>query len=281
MRSAAKALALCSQPLVQRGEVRKPRARREQPLADVADLVLHLPLLPAGGRRAGDRLEQVVVGERQEPAVEASLLAREDHRDERFGVVVDHPPRHATEEGEGAVMGIEHHLLRLPRVGREEALTAGGAAKVRQLDALHHPAELDLLMAPVELCRVARWEHQRNEGLRAGAAPARVLPGFHSALHAVVGPCVAGRLQILEQPPGGAPLTLRALGVLFEPALEPLRVGPQLWLGLHAPVVDRHIALLQILLERVAREVQLTRKHADLLSVDQVAATDLGSSLHG
>jgi hypothetical protein len=68
------------------------------------------PLLPPGGRRAGERLDQVVLGARQEPAVEASLLAREDQRDKRLWVVVEHPPRHATKEGAGAVMGVEDHL---------------------------------------------------------------------------------------------------------------------------------------------------------------------------
>src|SRR3954471_8101101 len=66
------------QPFVQRLEVGEPRQRREQPLADVADLVLNLALLPARGRGAGDRLEQIVVGQDHEAAIKQSVLAGED-----------------------------------------------------------------------------------------------------------------------------------------------------------------------------------------------------------
>ena len=55
--------AALGQPLVQRLEVGKAGQRREQPFADIADLVLDLTLLPTRGRGASDRLEDIVVGE--------------------------------------------------------------------------------------------------------------------------------------------------------------------------------------------------------------------------
>jgi predicted transcriptional regulator len=49
--------ALVEQPGVQLIVVRDPQTRHKQPLADVADLVLDLPFLPAGRWRARDRLD--------------------------------------------------------------------------------------------------------------------------------------------------------------------------------------------------------------------------------
>jgi hypothetical protein len=70
-------------------------------------------------------------------------------------------------------------------------------------------------MAPVELRRLARWEHQGNEGLGLGEAALRLFPGFDNPLHAVAGPGIAFRLQALEQAPGSAPLPLRTLRILL------------------------------------------------------------------
>ena len=110
------------QPGVQRLEAGKPCQRREQPFADVADLVLDLSLLPARCWRAGDRLEQIVVGQHHEAAVEQPLLAGEDRLYNGLEVVIHHALRHAAKEGEGAVVRVEHHLLGLSRVGHDEQL---------------------------------------------------------------------------------------------------------------------------------------------------------------
>ena len=44
-------------------------------LADHADLVLDLPLFPARRRGTGDRLDEIVVAELEEAAVELAFLA--------------------------------------------------------------------------------------------------------------------------------------------------------------------------------------------------------------
>jgi hypothetical protein len=54
--------ALVEQPGVQLGVTRRSQAWCEQPLANIADLVLHLPLLPPRRRRAGDGLDQMMPG---------------------------------------------------------------------------------------------------------------------------------------------------------------------------------------------------------------------------
>ena len=48
------------EPGVELGVALEPRPRHEEPPADHPDLVLDLALLPARGRRAGDRFDEVV-----------------------------------------------------------------------------------------------------------------------------------------------------------------------------------------------------------------------------
>ena len=107
------------QPGVEFGETGKRQARREQPLPDVARLVFHLALLPARGGGAGDGLDQVTVRQGPEAAVELPLLAGEDRRDNRLGVVADTGQRHPAETREGPVVGLEDHLC----VSRGKAAT--------------------------------------------------------------------------------------------------------------------------------------------------------------
>ena len=64
------------QPNVQRLEAGEARQRREQPFADVADLVLNLPLLPTRCRRTGYWLEQIMISQHHEAPVELPLLGR-------------------------------------------------------------------------------------------------------------------------------------------------------------------------------------------------------------
>jgi len=58
--------------------------RREEPLADVADLVLDLSLLPACRRRAGRQFHQVMAHQLQEAAIERPLLVDEHGIDRRW-----------------------------------------------------------------------------------------------------------------------------------------------------------------------------------------------------
>ena len=99
------------QPGVQLVVALDPQPRREEALAHQADLVLDLALLPAGCRRAGDRLDQIVAAHLQEAPVVGPLLADEDRLHRRLHVVVDAARAGALEEGERPVMGVEHHLL--------------------------------------------------------------------------------------------------------------------------------------------------------------------------
>jgi hypothetical protein len=104
--------------------------------------------------------------------VTRSLPAHEDRIHRRLQVVVDAPPRHAAEELERPRMGVEHHFLALAGIRDHEERAAVTQPHVRHLDHLLDAAELDMLVAPVELVRLARGKALRNERGRARMTPA-------------------------------------------------------------------------------------------------------------
>jgi hypothetical protein len=103
--------ALVQQPGVQLVVALHPQPRREEAFAHQPDLVLDLTLLPARRRRAGDGLDQIMAAHLQEAAIVMPVLADEDRLHRRLHVVVDAACAGPLEEGEGPVMGVEHHLL--------------------------------------------------------------------------------------------------------------------------------------------------------------------------
>jgi hypothetical protein len=109
--------ALVEQASVQLRIARHRQARRQQALANVADLVLDLPLLPACRWRAGGRLDQVMAPHLQKTAVEPAVLADEHRLDCRLHIVLDAAPAGALEEINNPGVGVEQHLLALARIG--------------------------------------------------------------------------------------------------------------------------------------------------------------------
>src|SRR5271165_7225171 len=105
--------ALVEQPAVQLVVTRHSQARCEQPLANIADLVLDLPLLPPRRRRAGDGLDQIMPENLQKVPVKLAVLATEHGLDRRFHVVVDAACAAALENLESEEVGVKHHLLAL------------------------------------------------------------------------------------------------------------------------------------------------------------------------
>ena len=101
-----------------------------------------------------------MVGQHYEAAVEQALLADEDRFHDCLQVVVDHAQWHAAAEGKRPVMRVEHHLLRLSRVGHDEHLAAERQAKIHDLDSLHDSAELDMFISPIERADLARRKSQ-------------------------------------------------------------------------------------------------------------------------
>ena len=117
----------------------EPQPGREEPLADQPHLVLDLSLLPTRCRRAGDRVDKVVAAHLQEATIVEALLADEDRFHRRLHVVVDAAPAGALEQGEGPVVGVEHHLLCLARIDPYERHAAVAEPDVGSLHDHRHP----------------------------------------------------------------------------------------------------------------------------------------------
>ena len=140
--------AFVDEPGVQLAVALDLEPRREEALAHQPDLVLDLAFLPPRRRRAGDRLDEVVRAHLEEAVVVLAVLADEDRLHRRLHVVVNAALAGALEEREGALVGVEHHLLRLPRVGAHEHHAAHGKPDVGDLHRRRHAVHDDDLVAP-------------------------------------------------------------------------------------------------------------------------------------
>ena len=84
----------------------------------------------------------------EKAAIVLTVFADEDRLHRRLHVVVDPALAGAAEEREGAVVGVEHHLLRLARRGAHEHHAAVTEPHVGDLHRRRHPADDDDLVAP-------------------------------------------------------------------------------------------------------------------------------------
>ena len=116
--------ALLQQPAVHVDKARELQPRLEEPASHDADLILDLALLPPRCRSAGRRLDQVVAAHLGESSVEPSLTADQQRVHSRTHVVVDAALTGTFVKREGFVVRVEHHLLRLPRIGTHERHSA-------------------------------------------------------------------------------------------------------------------------------------------------------------
>ena len=92
----------------------------------------------------------------------------------------------ALEKRERPLVSVEHHLLRLARIGAHEHHPAVAEADVRDLHRRRHAVQHDDLVAPVELVGLARREGQRDEGVSAAAEP---LAHRKTPSPPIAGPC--------------------------------------------------------------------------------------------
>jgi len=159
---------------------------------------------------------------RREAGVDLALLAAADLVDGRSHIVVNAPPRHAAQDAESVVMGVEQHLMGLLRIGPENEGAAVAELEVSDLQFGPLATDDRTVFRPVELERFARQKRQRNEH----AAAARLLfllpsglPVASEGRHAIVGAVVAedgqigvqllGRPLLLAGLPGLLPQHLR------------------------------------------------------------------------
>jgi hypothetical protein len=177
----------------------EPQPRREEALADKPDLVLDLALLPARCRRAGDRLDEIVTAHLQEAAIVEAVLTHKDAVHRGLHVVVDAAPTCSLEQREGPVVGIEHHLLRLARIGAHEQHPAVAEPDVGHLHDHRRAAQQDDFVAPIELISFTRRKAQRYVG-RSCRLTAILGPSFGVPPHSIVAAIIAPLAELLEDP---------------------------------------------------------------------------------
>ena len=273
--------ALVQQPGVQLVVALHPQPRREEPLAHQADLVLDLALLPARRRRAGHRIDQVVAAHLQEAAIVGPLAADEDRVHRGLHVVVDAARAGALEEGERPVVRVEHHLLRLARIGPHEQHPAVAQPHVRHLHRHRRAVDQHDLVAPVELVGLARREAQRHIRVRRRRRPL-ALPAPRIAPHRVVAALVA---QAAQRPrtPGSASAARGSASPRSPPAADRARSrhGPSRGSGCSLALVAELRRLRpQHLAHDLPRHPQLAADRLDRLALDEIRPPDLRDRLH-
>ena len=272
--------ALIEQPGVQLVVGLEPQPRREEALADQPDLVLDLSLLPARGRRAGHRIDEIVAAHLQEAAIVEAVLADEDRLHRRLHVVVDAAAAGALEQSERPVVGVEHHLLRLARIGPHEQHPAVTEPDMGDLHGHRHAAQQDDLVAPVELVGFTRREAQRNVGRgRRGAVLLGPSPGV--ATNGIVAAVIATPAQFLEQPDQGQTFTRCLRFVRQQQLIE--RVSPATNLRqrlLFSLVAKLGRSRADHLPYDLPRYTQLPADRLDRLALSKKRATDLPNRLH-
>ena len=97
-----------------------------------------------------------------EAAIVEAILADEDRLHCRLHVVVDAAAAGSLEQSEQPIMGVEHHLLRLARIGANEQHPAMTEPDMSDLHDHRYAAQQNDLVAPVELISFSRSKAQRD-----------------------------------------------------------------------------------------------------------------------
>ena len=184
-------------------------------VAQIADLVLNLTLLPSRRGGAGYRFNQMVRAHLQKAEIISARLADEDRLDRRLHVVVDAAPADPAIEPERLVVGVKHQLLGLAKVDAHKRHAAVRQLHVRRLDHQRQARKRDRLVAPVELVGLPRREAHRHIGMDRNAG-SFVAPSLDEPMHAVVGAVISAPTQLLKQPLGRAAFPLRQLRFLLQ-----------------------------------------------------------------
>ena len=200
--------------------------------------------------------------------------------DRGLHVVVDAARAGALEEGEGAVVRVEHHLLGLARIGPHEQHPAVAQPDMRHLDGHRRAVDQHDLVRPVELVGLARRKAQRHIGFR-GRRPAFDAPLLGIAADRVVAALIAEAAQLLEDPDQGQPLARRLALVRQQQTVE-----------LTAPRADSRQRLLAALIAKLGRprpdhlahdlprHPKLAANRLDRLLLGEMRPTDLRDRLH-
>ena len=216
----------------------------------------------------------------QEAAIVEAVLADEDGLHRRLHVVVDAASAGPLEQREGAVMGIEHHLLRLARIGPHEQHSAVAKPDMGSLHDHRHAAQQDDFVAPVELVGFPGSKAQRDIGRRR-RFPMLLGPSPGVAAQRIVAAVIAAPAELLEDPDQRQLLASRLGRVAFQQFVELSRPSPQLRPRLDGPLVlERRLTRPQYLANRVPGHPEVPGDLPDRLALDEVLAPNPRNRLH-
>jgi hypothetical protein len=215
----------------------------------------------------------------QEAPVVGPFAAHEDRFHRGLHVVVDAARAGTLEKRKRAVMRVEHHLLRLARIGADEQHPAMAQPHVRHLHRHRRAVDQHDFMTPVELIGLAGRETQRNEGTdRARRAVALPDPGI--APHGIVAAFVTETAECLENPDQRQPFAAR-LGLIRRQQLIQRvlpRPNPRQRL-LTAFVMKFRRLRPQNLSHDLPRNSQFAADRLDRLLLNEIRAADLRDRL--
>jgi len=225
--------------------------------------------------------EQVVRGHRRKACIDHPRLAFLHPVDGGLHVVVDPAPGHAAERGKRPRVRIEQHLVALRRIRLHDKGTAVAQLQVRHEHLAPHPADDQVLLAPVELMRLTRLELQWNEGLRDRFA-AFGLPAPDELGDAAVIAVKPLRLQLRKQLQRRTPVPLRSPCISLKHLHQLRRVRRDLGVA-HLSLVLRlnPLGRLQPLADRLARQSRATLDLREREPLPVVQPSYLPQQIHG
>ena len=198
----------------------------------------------------------------------------------RLHVVVDAALAGALEQGECPVVGVEHHLLRLARIGPHEQHAAVTEPDMGDLHGHRHAVQQDDLVAPVELVGFTWRKAQRHIG-RGRRGAALLAPASGVAPHGVVAAGITAAAQFLEQADQRQTLPRRLAFIRRQQLIELVAPGSDLRKRLRFPLVAKLRRLrTDDLPHHLPGDTEITADRLDRLTVNEIRATDLRNRLH-
>ena len=178
-------------------------------------------------------------------------------------------------------MGIEQHLMALPRVRNKPEGTTGAELQMGHLQFVEHSTNQQSFLAPVELEGLAQLEAQRHKGL-GGILGAIHPPCSNEVSHGAIATPVSLSLDLGKQRLATAPCVLGPVRIRAQGLLQHRHKWRELAISLLALVLRGYVSGgLEPLLDRVSGQ---SRSSANLSVRELVAplhAPDLANHVHG